>query len=237
MLHEHCAPILASSGLREFEEGLLRFTREMSFDRFGAMVVVDQPGGGASFTSVHNTPSDYLDSYHSEHDCQLDPVMQHCKTRSVPIVWDQATYVRVGQGEMWEVQAGFGYASGIALAMHLPCGLHFMFGVDRDQALPACPQELARLVADVQLFSVYAQETAMRLLAPPRPEADAPGLSARELECLRWTMEGKTSWEVGQILGISEHTTARHLNNATRKLACVNKHQAVLRSLRLGLIR
>lgn len=50
-------------------------------------------------------------------------------------------------------------------------------------------------------------------------------------------MEGKTAWEVGAILSISEQTAVRHLNYATHKLGCVNKHQAVVEALRLGLIR
>lgn len=62
-------------------------------------------------------------------------------------------------------------------------------------------------------------------------------LTPRELECLRWTMEGKTAWEVGTILGISERTAVLHLNNAMHKLDCSSKHQAVLKALRLGLIR
>lgn len=49
-------------------------------------------------------------------------------------------------------------------------------------------------------------------------------------------MEGKTAWEVGTILGISERTAVLHVNNAMHKLGCVNKHQAVLKALRLGLI-
>ena len=52
-------------------------------------------------------------------------------------------------------------------------------------------------------------------------------------ESLRWTMEGKTAWEGGHVLGISERTAALHVNNATHKLGCVNKHQAVLKALRL----
>jgi len=67
--------------------------------------------------------------------------------------------------------------------------------------------------------------------------SEVPTLSSRELEALRWTMDGKTAWEVGTILGISERTAVLHLNNAMRKLECVNKHQAVLKALRLGLIR
>jgi len=49
-------------------------------------------------------------------------------------------------------------------------------------------------------------------------------------------MEGKTAWEVGRILGISEQTAARHLNNATQKLGCSNKMQAIVKALRLQLI-
>jgi DNA-binding CsgD family transcriptional regulator len=50
-------------------------------------------------------------------------------------------------------------------------------------------------------------------------------------------MEGKTAWEVGNILGISERTAVLHANNATHKLGSANKHQAVLKALRMGLIR
>jgi DNA-binding CsgD family transcriptional regulator len=92
------------------------------------------------------------------------------------------------------------------------------------------------MVADLQLFAVHAQDTAMRLLIPPQLQVDQPKLTPRELEALRWTMDGKTAWEVGVLLGITERTAVLHLNNAMHKLGCVNKHQAVLKALRLGLI-
>jgi DNA-binding CsgD family transcriptional regulator len=49
-------------------------------------------------------------------------------------------------------------------------------------------------------------------------------------------MDGKTAWEVGSLMGISERTAVMHVTNAMHKLGCVNKHQAVLKALRLGLI-
>ena len=49
-------------------------------------------------------------------------------------------------------------------------------------------------------------------------------------------MRGKTAWETGQILGVSEATVAFYLRNARSKLGCKCKHQAVLRALSLGLI-
>ena len=105
------------------------------------------------------------------------------------------------------------------------------------QPVPPDAAELTRLVADLQLFAVHAQEAALRILIPAMALPSAPSLTPRELETLRWTMEGKTAWEVGNLLGISERTAALHVNNATHKLDCVNKHQAVLKALRLGLIR
>ena len=93
------------------------------------------------------------------------------------------------------------------------------------------------MVAALQLFAVHAQEAARRILVPALPEPDIPSLTPRELETLRWTMEGKTAWEVAKVLGISERTAVLHANNAMHKLGCVNKHQAVLKALRLGLIR
>jgi DNA-binding CsgD family transcriptional regulator len=92
-------------------------------------------------------------------------------------------------------------------------------------------------VADIQLFAVHAQDAALRLFVAPNAVAlERPKLTPRELEALRWTMEGKTAWEVGTILGISERTAVLHLQNAMHKLEATNKHQAVLKALRLGLI-
>ncbi len=62
-------------------------------------------------------------------------------------------------------------------------------------------------------------------------------LSEREIDCLTWTSAGKTSAEIAEILGLSEHTVNHYLNRAARKLDSVNRTQAVAKSLRLGLIK
>ena len=166
-----------------------------------------------------------------------DPVSQHCKRSHLPIAWDQSTYVAAAKAEKWEEQAPFGYGAGLAYALHLPEGRHLLIGIDRDGALPKKPEVLASLIGELQLLSVYTLDAAMKVLGQPQPDPDLPALTARERECLRWTMDGKTAWELGMILGISEQTAARHLNNAMHKLGCVSKHQAVVKALGHGLIR
>ena len=91
-------------------------------------------------------------------------------------------------------------------------------------------------MAELQLFAVHAQDAAFRIFAPPVQKPEAPSLTPRELEALRWTMDGKTAWEVGAIMNISERTAVLHLQNAMHKLGCINKHQAVLKAIRFGLM-
>ena len=70
-----------------------------------------------------------------------------------------------------------------------------------------------------------------------RKESALPNpLSARELEVLRWTAQGKTSVEIGHILTLSDHTVNAYLTNAIKKLDCVNRTQLVAKALRLKLI-
>ena len=228
--------ILEAGSRDDFRREVVRFSQSLGFNTVSAMAVVDLAMGRSEFVSIDNAPDGYAAAMHDVPAMRRDPVMQHCRHQSVPIIWDQETYTRRGLGELWEEQARFGYHTGIAMALHLPEGRHFAFGVERDQPLPSDGGELQRLVADLQLFAVHAQDAAMRLLSPLLPQVDLPSLTPRELEALRWTMEGKTAWEVGAILGISERTAVLHVNNAMHKLGCTSKHQAVLRALRLGLI-
>ncbi len=220
----------------EFRGEVVRFARGLGFDLVSAMTVVDHGLSHSDFFVVTNAPPAYADAAEDAVLARRDPVMQHCKRQTVPIVWTRDTYLDHGAGELWERMSGHGYRTGIAMALHMPEGRHFQLGVDRDQALPEHPGELQRIVADLQLFAVHAQEAALRLFLPGVLQQERPALTPRELEALRWTMEGKTAWEVGAILGISERTAVLHINNAMHKLGSVNKHQAVLKALRLGLI-
>jgi DNA-binding CsgD family transcriptional regulator len=56
-------------------------------------------------------------------------------------------------------------------------------------------------------------------------------ISARELDCLKWTAAGKTAWEASVILGISERTVRFHLNAAREKLQCATTTQAVAKAI------
>lgn len=237
MLQSGYLSVMEARSQEEFRSEIVRFSHDLGFDTVSAITVIDRPLSNPEFIAVDNAPQAYGEAMECTNDNRRDPVMQHCKQHSVPIIWNQETYTSRGAGDLWEQQAQFGYRNGVCLALHMPEGRHFVMGVDRAQPMPKDPSELTRMVADLQLFAVHAQDAALRILVPAAAQPERPQLTPRELECLRWTMDGKTAWEVGEILGISERTAVLHLNNGMHKLDCTNKHQAVLKALRLGLIR
>ena len=213
------------------------FATRLGFDTVGAVVIIDRHDAPYTYHAIHNLPAQYNSQFEDSNRAQRCPVAQHCKQSSRPIAWNQRTYTAAGMGELWESQAMHGLRAGVAVAWHLPQGRHFLIGVDCDQPLPRDRAEVSRLAAELQLFGAHAQDAALRLLVPSQPPDPEPRLSARELEMLRWTMDGKTAWETGRIVGLSDQTVARHLQNATRKLNAVNKRQAVVKALRLGLLK
>ncbi len=61
-------------------------------------------------------------------------------------------------------------------------------------------------------------------------------LTKREAECLLWVAEGKTAWETGAILGISEATTNAHIAKAADKLDASSRAQLVNRAWLAGIL-
>ena len=59
-------------------------------------------------------------------------------------------------------------------------------------------------------------------------------LTDRELDCLRWAAIGKTSWEIGAILGIAERTANFHIHNACRKLQVHGRQAAITAAIQAG---
>ncbi|MGH1571280.1 autoinducer binding domain-containing protein [Methylobacterium sp. P31] len=74
------------------------------------------------------------------------------------------------------------------------------------------------------------------LLVRGQPIEKPVKLSPRERETLQWAAEGKTDWEIGEIMGISEHGVDSSLRCVRAKLRTRNRAQSVAEGFRLGII-
>lgn len=195
---------------------------------------------GKSFSpiSIHNYDSKWLDRAAKIPKTlyDKDPILERLTAESVPLVWSRADYEDAGVCEIWEEASACGISSGVAAS--LACGHHagLLVGLSREDHKPLTPCESANTRAALLLLAAGIRARATELIFPTILP-NWPKLTSRELDVLKWTREGKTAWEVGAILGISYGTTSFHLQNAQKKLASNDKHQAVLRALDLQLIR
>lgn len=216
---------------------LVEIAADLDFGRVAGLLVTEAAGRPSHFAWVGNTPEEFREVFDDPALGQQDPVMQHLRQRCTPVIYDQSTYVSANAAPLWEVQAPFGYRTGIVVSMRLNESTRYALGIDRDAAISSHPDHRARLVGEVMMLAAFSAETALRLLGEqPIPTEGQPHLTTREREILSWTLRGKSTWVVGQLMGLSEGTVNFHLRNAMRKLGVSSRFTAASLALRLGLI-
>lgn len=237
MNYQQLIDVGMSEDFASFERRLVSTADAMGFPLIsGGLMRGLLKESGVEGRSFGNMPEGHAEAYKDLGDALRDPVVERLMSQSVPVVYDQRTYVNAGVGELWETQAPYGYKTGIAVKLHLPGDKLFLLGVDRDEALPDPGAGLMQTVASLQLLAMHAMAAADRLLGPELDLADRPKMTKREMDVLRWTAQGKTAWEVSVILGMSEKTVNFHLGNVMRKLDVNSKHQAVLKCVAAGIL-
>lgn len=237
MRYEDVLAVGASGNRADLESRLIGVTRALGFDRMSAFLVCERAGGTPQIEIVENTPPEYLATSRNQELALRCPVARHVKQSHEPIVYGRNTYAHSNALDLWEDQARFGYAAGIVSAAHLPNGRHVVLGVDRDREVPQNASERLRLVSTLQLILACIVEPALRHLGGQASQQGNVSITARELEVLRWTASGKSTWAIARILSISEATVNFHVRNAARKLGASSRRAAACRAVALGLIQ
>jgi LuxR family transcriptional regulator, quorum-sensing system regulator BjaR1 len=86
--------------------------------------------------------------------------------------------------------------------------------------------------AALSLACVFAHNKLLALKR--RTESELVRLTCRERECLCWVSYGKSDWEIGEILSISEKTVNYHVENVKKKFGVATRLQAVAVAIRQG---
>lgn len=182
---------------------------------------------------ITSAPSDMIKRHDESGRAKANPVIDHLRKTGAPFEYrfDEDSDVETDgeAGAIINVLRDYDLCTWLAIPVFTPgrgeSVISFMG--NRVQASIGEFGEISYLaaIAQDQLAAVSAQE-----IAPQSP------LTERELECIIWTSAGKTSVEIANILGLSEHTVNHYLNNATRKCGTVNRTQTVASALRNGWI-
>jgi len=185
-------------------------------------------------------PEAWLQRYVEMDYISIDPIISHCHDHATPMIWNEAQshHRRIVDPHLQKIRHLFsearehGLGCGVSVPLHGP-GLSWglMSFASRDTS----STNYNALMAELHLVAHFVHEAARRFARSKTP-SQLPSLTKRERECLSWAAEGKTSWEIGQLLNISERTSIFHLQNATHKLGVSGRQAAIARAISLGLI-
>ncbi|BCM87914.1 autoinducer binding domain-containing protein [Methylobacterium indicum] len=165
-----------------------------------------------------------------------DPVVAHTRRTAEPFLWSKAPVrrderlARIIMGEAAEIGLRDGFC--IPVQDFQSTRMVSFGGTHID-----LPEHAA---AGLHLLGLYADLTVRSLTADTQKRRErhliTPLCSPREIECIKWTAAGKTSWETSEILSLSSRTVDDYLKTAARKLGAANRPHLVAKAMRSGLI-
>ncbi|HEB54915.1 MAG TPA: hypothetical protein ENI98_01155 [Gammaproteobacteria bacterium] len=208
---------------------------------FNAAILCSKSGkNGAALLDErvnHSYPADWVEYYYTNKLFLLDPVVITSANISGPFTWNEA-YNRVemstGLRQFIDIAENFGLKEGVSYSSN-----------PRQENNPDTLMSLETsgykvdnaYLAVVEYILPHLHEMVLRIDESIRIPEAVPELTIRERETLKWAYEGKTAWEIGVILSISERTVKFHLKNIYKKLDVKNRSQALSRAARYGIIR
>jgi DNA-binding CsgD family transcriptional regulator len=214
-----------------------KFTSQMGFEHYTYALTINAPSLKAQQYLINGFPQKWFDRYISNGYFKVDPVIAHAQGGTLPALWTDETFHDGTSAQFWEEAYAFGLETGLTFAVHEQPGVTGIFSLARDKALDLSPPlALAALVGRAQMFASLLHQAVSRIALPALIPEQTVSLTARERECLKWSAEGKTAWEMAQILNISERTAVFHINNVVQKLGATNKTQAIVRAVALKLV-
>lgn len=172
-------------------------------------------------------PDEWLKLYLERDYAHHDPSIRMCKRTVYPFKYTEAPYDPEREPRAAEVMQRareFRVENGLLIPIPGPAGCIgnvWVGGYQPDLSLCSRPA--------VHLMALYAFD---RLRGVPAPLPSKPRLTQRECEVLTWIANGKSAWEIGEILEISKRTVDEHAQTAFRKLGASNRTQAVAIALR-----
>lgn len=183
--------------------------------------------------------SNYSDTWRTKYDQNrfgyIDPTVTHCLSSSVPLVWTDEIFKGDQAKEFYEEACSYGVRSGIIYPIHGPSGEFGLMSVVSDSLTNASfRKDLVHTMPHLSMLKDYAFQSS-RKFVDAKITQEKIALTVKELEVMKWTAAGKTSWEVSKILTCSENTINFHLKRIRGKLGVTSKNQAVARSISLGL--
>jgi LuxR family quorum-sensing system transcriptional regulator SolR len=212
---------------------LIEIAREFGFDYCAYGIRLPVPVTRPPTLMFNNYPKVWQHRYKERAYLKVDPTVRHAMVSTTPVVWSNTLFEPTP--DLWEEARCHGLEVGWAQAARDANGAVGMLTLARG-AEPLREIELDATEARLVWLAQLAHHAMANLITPNLVPEMHVAMTTREKEVLLWTAEGKTSYEIGQILSVSERTVNFHINNVVNKLGASNKTQAAVKAGMLGML-
>lgn len=202
----------------------------------GIAAVVAEMGADGHVHKNHviniSYPAQWIDIYERRRYADVDPVVQKHFTTFGLQKWSETFAAATSETHrsFLEEARRFGLVSGITAGIH-------DVGNMRASLFSFCGGEIEDNPRHLIILKYIIPHLHQMILKSARCDQSARAeISTREKDVLRWVKYGKTNWEIGQILMISERTVKFHLKNLGTKFNAHGRSHIVAVALSKGII-
>ena len=226
----------AAQTLEELQTRLTAVLAEFGAHHYAMMALAGrgEEGPRTPMPLSRATPLEWAERYRERGYYNFDPVVHMTIGRPAPFTWDDLDVRNFSGGAKTVFCEGRDILkadSSLVIPTHDAHGIAgfvSLFFPDHG------PDESMRRA--LKLIAVYALERAKELsgVEARAPTGERCPLTARQREVLAFLAMGKTDWEIGAILGISEKTANHHIEEAKRRIGVVTRSQAAAVAVHRG---
>lgn len=179
---------------------------------------------------LHNYPTAWVSSYADRRLHECDPVFFRAERDPLPFHWDAPRFritLTAPQRRILQEGASVGIVHGYTVPIHLSWAADALRASCSVVPDSSAIDTLAYRALQIMAMYLYASLGYRNDLQAAKVRV-APVLSSRERQCLGLAADGKTDWEISQLLNISEHTVHKHIEAAKRRLGVSTRVQAIV---------
>lgn len=208
-------------------------TRRLGFEQFALTHHVNLAGLPDDAIAIGSYSANWVETLIEQRYFNDDPILAASSKTAVGFLWsdvDKMINLTDRQREILEAARRFGLAEGFTVPIHVPGEYQGTCNFGARSLEKLAPDALPK----AQIVGAFAFEAARRIIRARRREkymGRVPELTTRQLDCVTLVAMGKTDWEIGRILGISESTAHEHIEAARKRYGVTKRTQLVIRAL------
>ncbi|PWB35443.1 LuxR family transcriptional regulator [Pseudomonas sp. SDI] len=207
----------------------LTLTRQLGMGYLAFGTLSRQATLNPQLVLLSNYPPAWAKSYEQNHYVDADPVLQHCRSSTLPLLWEDEVFNSTPA--LWKEAQENGLRYGWSVAAHDARGNASILSVARSTRKISRQEFYDKAARTMWLCNHLHSLMTEHLHRPPTLE-----LSKREIEVLKWSAEGKTADDIACILTLSKSTVNFHIRSCIAKTETSNKTAAAVAAARFGLL-